>query len=109
MSGWKAASNWAGDVNALGADYDWMYNDGHSTHGYTSNQDCGSASASGCWGHRENILATYGGLPLLVAGVAEEQQKDYQSTAELMVGATGHNPDYTYTWREALHSNADNG
>ncbi len=44
----------------LAADYVWMYNDGWGgTSRNTSNVDCTSPGASGCWGHRHNILGVY--------------------------------------------------
>src|SRR3954452_5241298 len=53
LDGWS--SIWAGDLNALAADYDWMYDDGWSPQG-SYNLDCQTADASGCWGHRHAIL-----------------------------------------------------
>ncbi|HUB75498.1 MAG TPA: hypothetical protein VL977_00510 [Solirubrobacteraceae bacterium] len=44
-----------GDINALDADYGWMYDDGPGG----SNFDCRTPTASGCWGHRDNILGRY--------------------------------------------------
>ena len=53
--GWT--SNWAGAYpNAPEAYYAWMYSDGWSGN-QTSNLDCTSATASGCWGHRQDVLA----------------------------------------------------
>ena len=53
--GWS--SNWAGGYgNALEAYYAWMYYDGWGGK-RTSNLDCTSVAASGCWGHREDVLA----------------------------------------------------
>lgn len=46
-------ANWAGAVgNPLEAMYLWMYDDGPGS----SNVDCNSHDASGCWGHRDNVL-----------------------------------------------------
>jgi len=53
--GWS--SNWAGAYpNAPEAYYAWMYYDGWGGR-QTSNLDCTSPTASGCWGHREDVLA----------------------------------------------------
>lgn len=50
-------SNWAGGTeNALGSDDGWMYDDGPGG----PNLACTSPHASGCWGHRTNILGRYG-------------------------------------------------
>jgi uncharacterized protein YkwD len=53
---WGSNIAW-GDPTALSADFGWMYDDGPNS----ENIDCTSASAPGCWGHRENILAPWGG------------------------------------------------
>jgi hypothetical protein len=50
-----AASILAQDYTPLGADYAWMYDDGYGG----TNLLCTSPSASGCWGHRENILGAW--------------------------------------------------
>ena len=57
-NGYSWGSNIAwGDPTALSADFGWMYDDGPKS----ENIDCSSAGAPGCWGHRENILAPWGG------------------------------------------------
>lgn len=44
----------------LEADYVWMYDDGWGdSSSRTFNIDCVSASAPGCWGHRDAILGSY--------------------------------------------------
>ena len=52
-SSWR--SIWAGgqDMIPLAAMYIWMYYDGPGG----SNLDCMNGDMSGCWGHRDNILA----------------------------------------------------
>jgi hypothetical protein len=60
------ASNWAGgQPNALVAYYGWMYDDGYGA----GNVDCPTPSSSGCWGHRQNILA-FPNAPALTMGAA---------------------------------------
>ena len=57
-SGYAWGSNLAmGYPTALSADYVWMYDDGANS----PNVDCQSAGASGCWGHRHNVLIQGGG------------------------------------------------
>jgi hypothetical protein len=46
----------AGQWSVLGADYEWMYNDGFGS----TNVVCPAPGAGGCWGHRDNILASNG-------------------------------------------------
>lgn len=63
-SGYNWGSNIAmGYPTALSADYVWMYDDGVNS----PNIDCHSATDSGCWGHRHNVLIQGGGK--LGAGV----------------------------------------
>jgi hypothetical protein len=97
---WKYASNQASDLNALAADYDYMYNDGYSRSGGI-NADCQTPGASGCWVHRENILTHYPKLPLLIAGLAEVNRGQLESSAMIMVGARGRSPHKVFTWRQA--------
>jgi hypothetical protein len=54
--GWGSNIAW-GEPTALAADFSWMYNDGPGG----ENIDCTAAGQAGCWGHRENILAPWGG------------------------------------------------
>jgi hypothetical protein len=75
-------SNWAGgEASALLADYDWMYDDGPGS----PNLDCHSASASGCWDHRRNILGDYGRYPSM--GAAAKMVRGMTSMTELLSSA----------------------
>ena len=57
-SGYTWGSNIAwGDPTPLAADFGWMYDDGPNS----PNIDCPTAGSAGCWGHRKNILAPWGG------------------------------------------------
>ena len=57
-AGYSWGSNIAwGDPTPLAADFGWMYDDGPGS----PNIDCPTAGSPGCWGHRENILAPWGG------------------------------------------------
>lgn len=98
-------SIWAGDFGPLGSDYDWMYNDGYSPDG-SINLDCATPQGSGCWGHRENILGKYGGLPTLLAGAGTGTPAG-ESIAEVMTGGHGSAPAFTYSWREAKRHGAN--
>jgi hypothetical protein len=101
------SSNWAGDLNAFGADYYWMYADGVGV-----NVDCKAIGGSGCWEHRENVLMASptaamcqgSGAPVQLMG-ASFQAGGYQSTpsiAELYVGSCGALPsDVVFTWARA--------
>ena len=96
--------NWAGGwLNALGADYGWMYDDGLKS----PNEDCTNQSRSGCWGHRDNILGTFsskaacgGGASALAMGAGYAAR--INSRTELFAGVCGHAPtDVVLTWAKA--------
>jgi hypothetical protein len=102
LSSYAWASNWAGDwANAPYAYYEWMYDDGFGGT-ETSNIDCNSAAARGCWDHRRNILA-FAGSGTLTLGVAaaidSHGSTSYATTLVWTPGAawTG----YSYTWAQA--------
>jgi len=94
VNGWS--SIWAGDLNALAADYDWMYSDGWSPQG-SYNLDCQSADASGCWGHRHAILRSGADL---ITGVGSEMQTRWMSIAQIFVSGSGTHPAFTYSWAD---------
>ena len=106
MRAW--GSNWAdGAESALGSDDGWMYDDGYGS----SNYDCRSPNAAGCWGHRDNILrpwSTYlAGCRAydshLVMGAAYVRSlRSRTSFAEIFVAACGPKPaGDVFTWAEA--------
>lgn len=58
---------WSGGaVNALDADYGWMYNDGRGS----GNLDCPRKGGPGCWDHRHGILDAFGTVGTMVFGAA---------------------------------------
>jgi hypothetical protein len=96
--------NWAGGLlNALGADYGWMYDDGLNS----PNEDCTKQDRAGCWGHRDNILGTFsskascgGGTSALAMGAGYAASLDSQT--ELFAGVCGRAPtDVVLTWTKA--------
>jgi hypothetical protein len=96
--------NWAGGwVNALAADYGWMYDDGLNS----PNEDCTKQDQSGCWGHRDNILGTFsskaacgGGASALAMGAGYAAR--HKSLTELFAGVCGPAPtDVVLTWARA--------
>jgi hypothetical protein len=53
---------WAGgSVNAADAVFGWFYDDGWGGKGATWNFTCTSPGASGCWGHRDELLGEWAG------------------------------------------------
>lgn len=110
--GW--AANYAAAVNALDANYEWMYTDGWAG-ARTFNYDCTSPGAPGCWGHRDNILANGARIPCyqgsceLVMGagyVAGGAGNGYGSYTELVIQVAGATPALYYTWARALAAGA---
>ena len=102
-------SVWAADLNSLDADFIWMYADGWASGG-SANADCPSAKSSGCWGHRQIMLGSYGGSSALVAGVGSLPHflagGDLNSDAEAIANYTGPKPTLTYTWATAVAAGA---
>lgn len=53
---------WAGNsANAAAAVFGWFYDDGWGGAGHTWNFACTGPGASGCWGHRDELLGKYAG------------------------------------------------
>ena len=62
---------WAGNsVNAAAAVFGWFYDDGWGGKGNTWNFACTGPHASGCWGHRDQLLGEWAGTrcPDCIAG-----------------------------------------
>jgi len=86
----RAGSIWSGTTSVLVADYGWMYSDGYGGRPLVRNLDCTGPGASGCWGHRNNILMVGRGV---VGGAAYSGSRggsyafevvtDYASTTDL--------------------------
>src|SRR3954454_12552612 len=95
---------WAGAPNPLIADLLWMYEDGWSGTD-TTNVDCTSADAVGCWGHRNNILSDFGVAGEIVTGAATGGSTG-TSMALVAVGGKGLLPPLRYLWSDALADGA---
>jgi uncharacterized protein YkwD len=101
-------SNFAeGTANGTGADYFWMYDDGLNS----PNADCTTSNESGCWGHRDNILAPYssasycakGSKLNIVMGAAEQTTGVPYDPAvtEIFTNDCGVLPTMDFTWTQA--------
>jgi hypothetical protein len=104
-------SIWAENVSALGADDAWVYDDGPNS----GNLDCRPGHMTGCWGHRDAILTTWGSTNrdlVLVAGAAEApvhlEFGTGGSYTELIAVITRAktSPNYVYTWAQARSAGA---
>ena len=103
-SDWWGSNVVSGALNALDANYTWMYQDGYGG----DNVDCTSPGASGCWGHRDNELTSnYGGTLVMGAGDVA-QSTGLQCLTELLVVVqnAADVPPLYYTWAEAVAAGA---
>jgi hypothetical protein len=98
--GWS--SNWAGAYpNAPEAYYAWMYYDGWSGAG-TSNLDCTGPNASGCWGHREDVLSfPEVGMLSMGASVSRDAHGQIGYAMTLVWTPATNWTNYTYSWAQA--------
>ena len=100
--GW--ASNWAGAFpNAPEAYYAWMYYDGWGGK-QTSNLDCTSPTASGCWGHRQDVLSfPQQGMLAMGAAVTQDAQGQlgYAMTLVWTPASSTNWTSYSYGWATA--------
>ncbi len=110
-----AATTWGGTwsqaFSPLVADYGWMYNDGWGgSAATTSNVDCTSATAPGCWGHRDVLLGWDpklnfdAGLACVNCemGAAFAVVNGYGSYDDIVARPTGAPPATSFTWRNEV-------
>ena len=92
-------SNWGGAIgNPLEVVYLWMYDDGPGS----SNVDCPTAGAVGCWGHRDNVLLNLACQECLIgSGYDATGWEGYPAWAELLVDTSG-SQSITFTWNQEL-------
>jgi hypothetical protein len=112
-----------GEISALDADYDWMYDDGNGG----SNSDCQTLEARGCWGHRDNILGAYPthtrfisrtsasslstvsrrvAVPVMGAGSLQPDGGPQGTWTAIFASVTGRTPAFVYSWHRALSAGA---
>jgi hypothetical protein len=92
-------SNWAGAIGSpLVVLYLWMYDDGPGS----ANVDCPTAGASGCWGHRDNVLLNLSCQECLMGtGFDATGWQGDPAWAELLVDTSGPQ-SLAFTWNEEL-------
>ena len=103
--GWS--SNWAGAYpNAPEAYYAWMYYDGWGGK-HTSNLDCTTPTASGCWAHRKDVLA-FPQLGMLSMGgsVSRDAHGQIGYAMTLVWTPVSDWTNYTYSWSDAVAAGA---
>lgn len=95
---------WAGNsVNAASAVFGWFYDDGWGGKGNTLNFACTSPTASGCWGHRDQLLGLWAGTTctdcVAGAGYASPAARNWQESYDfLVVRPTSFPTPLTFTW-----------
>jgi hypothetical protein len=100
---------WDGDSpNAIAAMFGWIYDDGWGGPKDTSNYACTSAEASGCWGHRDELLGEYSGPSCAdcVAGAGFAKHTAAGATvsyAFLIVDPANGEPPLSFTWSDVVH------
>jgi hypothetical protein len=100
---WTA--NWAGGFANLPYAYEaWMYDDGPGS----GNLDCTVSNASGCWGHRHDVLFKFDGASPLAMGVAQGTDPHGESGYAMLFfeGDDTYHPTYTFTWAQAVAAGA---
>ena len=109
----RFGASWSAGWDALLADYAMMYHDGWGgSRAATSNISCTSATAPGCWSHREELLGSDPGYNVGVglgcrtcevgAGWSPVPSRHSSSWALLIEKPTGALPAMTFTWRKEL-------
>ncbi len=90
-----AATEWAGDgiVSPLQADYIWMYDDGVGG----PNIDCPATGGSGCWVHRDNILAQ-GSCTTCIVGAGYAVVNGAASITAVFVEPSDPSTPLVFTW-----------
>ena len=103
--GWS--SNWAGAYpNVPEAYYAWMYYDGWGGK-HTSNLDCTSPTASGCWAHRKDVLSfPQLGMLSMGASVSRDAQGQIGYAMTLVWTPVSNWTNYTYSWSDAVAAGA---
>jgi hypothetical protein len=103
---WTA--NWAGGFPNMPYAYEaWMYDDGPGS----GNLDCSSSNASGCWGHRHDVLYKFDPQGPLAVGVAQGVDPDGEVGYAMLLfeGDSSYHPTYSYTWAQAVAAGAGSG
>jgi hypothetical protein len=94
-------STWFTGFSTLETDYGWMYYDGWAlSRAATWNTACTSATASGCWAHRDILLGQYTGLGCrnCELGVGYSISHQSGSFTDLVAEFVGPAPPMTFTW-----------
>jgi hypothetical protein len=103
---WTA--NWAGGFTNMPLAYEaWMYDDGPGS----GNLDCTASHATGCWGHRHDVLYRFDTAGPLAMGAAQGTDSGGETGYAMLLfeGDNTYAPVYTYTWAQAVAAGANSG
>jgi hypothetical protein len=95
---------WAGDsVNPVAALFGWLYDDGWGGSKATWNFDCTSPTASGCWGHRDELLGEWAGTRctdcIAGAGYASPAARNWKESYDFLLVRPAQFPTpLVFTW-----------
>jgi hypothetical protein len=107
LANYAWTANWAGQwANAPYAYYEWMYDDGYGG-SETTNIDCTSPVATGCWDHRRDVLALpNAGTLAMGASVGLDANGDSSYTMTLVWTTSTNWTSFEYTWAQAQAAGA---
>ena len=103
--GVQSTSNWAGGFpNIVLAYLAWMYDDGPGS----SNLVCTTSNSSGCWGHRQTVLADLVTPGPTAMGVAAGRDTRGDTSFAMLIarGRSGYTNGYSYRWTQAVADGA---
>jgi hypothetical protein len=103
--GVQTTSNWAvGFPNIVLAYEAWMYDDGPGS----GNLDCTGSNHTGCWGHRQDILADLLTPGPSAMGVAAGKDRAGRPSYAMLIakGHSAYTRGYSYRWSQAVAGGA---
>ncbi len=103
--GVQSTSNWAGGFpNIVLAYQAWMFDDGPGS----GNLDCTASNPSGCWGHRQNVLADLitPGPTAMGAAAGRDTRGDTSFAMLIARGRSSYTTGYSYRWTQAVADGA---
>jgi hypothetical protein len=103
--GVQTTSNWAvGFPNIVLAYEAWMYDDGPGS----GNLDCTPSNHTGCWGHRQDVLADLLTPGPTAMGVAAGRDVGGRPSYAMLIarGHSSYTSGYSYRWSQAVAAGA---
>ena len=90
-------------VDAASAIFSWFYDDGWGGRGSTPNFACANPTASGCWGHRDELLGKWAGTTcnqcIAGAGYSSPAANNWEESYDfLIVRPVAFQTPLVFTW-----------